>query len=158
MKFRQRLKIVIPVMLLAAVIAFAAWDVSEWYIPTGAVIPGASIELQKLVHNDKEVKIITKEKGKTKQDLVFLSDGKPLLYKVDYKEKIFIEQTVLVNGIPVKGIYRNDQGAALGYTVTFYPGEQRTHTLLLQIDWQVEKHRFLNRYRGKAWKTNISIR
>ena len=145
-------------MLLAAVIAFAAWYVSEWYIPTGAVIPGASIELQKLVHNDKEVKIITKEKGKTKQDLVFLSDGKPLLYKVDYKEKIFIEQTVLVNGIPVKGIYRNEQGLHPGYAVTFRPGENREYVLLLQIDWLVEKHRFLDIYRGKAWRINVSYK
>ncbi|MBR2439527.1 MAG: hypothetical protein IKB25_04985 [Lentisphaeria bacterium] len=158
MKFPQRLKIVIPVMLLAAVIAFAAWYVSEWYIPTGAIVPGAPIELQRLSQNDKEVKIITKKKGKTEQGLVFPPDGKPLLYKVDYKEKIFIEQTVLVNGIPVKGIYRNDQGVVLGYTVTFYTGEQREYTLSLQIDWQVEKHRFLDRYRGKAWKTNFSLR
>ena len=145
-------------MLLAAVIAFAAWYVSEWYIPTGAIVPGAPIELQRLSQNDKEIKIITKKKGETEQELMHLSDGKPLLYKVDFNKKIFIEQTVLVNGIPVKGTYRNDQGIAVGYTVTLTPGEQRDYTLLLQIDWQMEKHRFLDRYRGKPWKTNIRLR
>ena len=157
MKLSQRLKIVIPVMLLAAVIAFAVWYFVNWYIPTNVIIPGEPIEMKRLCQNDGKIRIITKNNGLTKEGLFVLPEGKPCQFKSDYQDKVFIEQTVFVNGKPVKGIYRRN-GLASGFTVTFYPGEQREYTLLLQIDWLVERHRFLDRYRGKAWRTNVSIR
>jgi hypothetical protein len=158
MKLSARLKIVIPLMLLAGVILFAIRYFTGWFIPTGTIIPGAPMELMRISQNDKEVRISTRKKGKIKQQILHISNGKPLQYKFDYKEKIFIEQAILVNGTPVKGTYRDDNGANLNYTVTFIPGEKRDYVLLLQIDWLVERHRLLERFRGKAWKTNFSVR
>ena len=154
MKFRNSLRYIIPILLIVLILVFAGWYFAGWYKPTGAVVPGAPMELLKLVQTDKELKVIRKGKEET----VPLPEGKPYQYKLSYPDKVFIEQTVLVNGIPVKGTYRTDNGIETGFIITFTPGEKREYSLMLQIDWQVEKHVFLDRYRGKSWKRNISYR
>lgn len=154
MKFSNRLKIIIPFIILAAVITFAIWYVLNWYKPTGSVIPGAPMELMKVVQNDNQIKII--KKGK--EEIITIADNKPYRFEMKYPDTVFIEQTVIVNGTPMKGTYRNENGIASGFAETFYPGENREVSLILQIEWQVEKHRLFDRYRGKPWKHNISVR
>ena len=154
MKFQQRLKIIIPIVLLAAVLMFAAWYFVNWYKPSGAVIPGAPMELMRIVQNDREIRII--KKGK--EEVITIPEGKPYKYEIKYTDKVFMEQVVVVNGVKVKGTYRNENGFPTVFPVTFRPGEKQEYTLSLQMDWQVEKHRLLDRYRGKSWKANLSLR
>ena len=154
MKLQQRLKIVIPVVLLAAVLLFAFWYFTNWYKPTGAVIPGAPMELMKIIQNDREIKII--KKGK--EEIITIPEGKPYRLEMKYPDKIFFEQTVIVNGIPMKGICLKENGISSGFTETFHPGEKKECVMMIQVDWQVEKHRLMERYRGKVWRTNISVR
>lgn len=154
MKLSKRMKIVIPFVILAAVIAFAIWYFMEWFKPTGTIVPGAPMELMKVVQNGNELRII--KKGK--EEVITIPDGKPYRIEMKYPETVFFEQTVIVNGIPMKGIFRKENGISSGVAETFYPGEKRESVLMIQVDWQVEKHRFLDRYRGKVWKQNVSVR
>lgn len=154
MKLPQRLKIVIPVMLLAGVIVFAVWYFMEWYKPTGTIVPGAPMELMRVVQDGNQLKIT--KKGK--EEIIPLPEGKDYQFKMDYPETVFLEQTVIVNGIRMKGTYKKENGFSTGFSETFHPGEKRKCSLMIQLDWQVEKHRFLDRYRGKCWKLNYSVR
>ena len=154
MKFRQLLKIIIPIILIVAVLLFAAWNFVNWYKPTGAIIPGAPMVMMQIIQNDREIKII--KKGK--EEVITIPDDKPYKYQIKYSDKVFLEQTVIVNGTRVKGTYLNENGLPAVFPVTFIPGEKREYSLMLQMEWQVEKHRLLDRYRGKCWKVNCSVR
>lgn len=157
MKLSKRTQRMLVFLGLAAVLAFGTWYVMNWYVPTTVILPGAPMEMKRFKQNGSEVKILYKENGVEKEGLIVLTDA-PRRHTVGYDGKIYLEQTVYLNGIPVKGIYRNEQGLHPGYAVTFRPGENREYVLLLQIDWLVEKHRFLDIYRGKAWRINVSYK
>ena len=154
MKILQSLKIIIPIILIAVILFFAAWYFVNWYKPTGAIVPGAPMVMMQIIQNDREIKIF--QKGK--EEVITLSGDEPYVHKFKYDGKIFLEQTVVVNDARVKGTYLNENGFPTVFSATFKPGEKQEHSLILQIDWQVEKHRFLDRYRGKCWKVNYSVR
>ena len=153
MKILQSLKIIIPIILIAVILFFAAWYFVNWYKPTGAIVPGAPMVMMQVIQNDREIKVF--QNGK--EEIITIPDDKPYKYQLKYSDKIFLEQTVIVNGVRVKGAYLNENGLPTAFSATFKPGEKREYSLILQIDWQVEKHLFLDRYRGKCWKINYSI-
>ena len=157
MKLSKRVQRTLVFTALAVVLCFAAWYVMNWYVPTTVILPGAPMEMKRYSQNGSEVKIRYKENGVEKEGLITLMDA-PQRHTMEYEGKIYLEQTIFLNGIPVKGVYRSEKGLHPGYAVTFRPGENREHILLLQIDWLVEKHRFLDIYRGKAWRINVNLR
>ena len=154
MKIRQLLKIIIPIILIAIILFFAALYFVNWYKPTGAIIPGAPMVMMQVIQNDREINIFQNGKKET----ITIPDDKPYVHQFKYSDKIFLEQTVIVNDVRIKGTYLNENGLPTAFSATFKPGEKREYSLVLQIDWQVEKHRFLDRCRGKCWKVNYSVR